>query len=266
MNQNYTNFLNDLKEQSIYFYDFMSNIFTMREIGNKTHGDFAEVGLTEFINSYLTPKYKAIHVGKDLFRHKVQEEDIIVYNENTEEIPISIKAYGIGPLQLSTDKEHKLFPYLESFNNHNITDESIIQEIFNCNYFVNALNINILTFIYDEDKKRYNIMAVDFDKIRTSIKKIIYVSAGGRRKYPIYQFLTNNDEYLFEVRYGGVEANALQRGFWTNTKKTDACFVSLSDGWHNYEIRNNLINALSHMMIFNNKSINMILTEGFLNE
>lgn len=28
----------------------LSNIFTMRHIGNKTHGDLAEVGIEEFIN------------------------------------------------------------------------------------------------------------------------------------------------------------------------------------------------------------------------
>jgi hypothetical protein len=28
----------------------LSNIFTMRLVGNKTHGDLAEVAITEFIN------------------------------------------------------------------------------------------------------------------------------------------------------------------------------------------------------------------------
>lgn len=30
--------------------NMLSNIFTMRLIGNKTHGDLAEIGIAEFIN------------------------------------------------------------------------------------------------------------------------------------------------------------------------------------------------------------------------
>lgn len=48
----------------------LSNIFTMRLLGNKTHGDLAEIGITEFINQFL-PGYEAQHVGKDLFRAKL---------------------------------------------------------------------------------------------------------------------------------------------------------------------------------------------------
>jgi hypothetical protein len=47
-----------------------------------------------------------VHVGKDLYRAKSQEEDIKIINELTkEEFPVSLKAYGDGPLQLSTDKD-----------------------------------------------------------------------------------------------------------------------------------------------------------------
>ena len=42
----------------------LSNIFTMR-IGNKTHGDLAEIGISEFINQYMYD-FRSIHVGKDL--------------------------------------------------------------------------------------------------------------------------------------------------------------------------------------------------------
>ena len=31
----------------------LSNIFTMRLIGNKTHGDLAEIGMVEFINQFM---------------------------------------------------------------------------------------------------------------------------------------------------------------------------------------------------------------------
>lgn len=47
----------------------LSNIFTMRLIGNKTHGDLAEIGISEFINQFMYD-LQSKHVGKDLFRAK----------------------------------------------------------------------------------------------------------------------------------------------------------------------------------------------------
>jgi len=91
----------------------LSNIFTMRLIGNKTHGDLAEIGIMEFVNQYMYD-FKSVHVGKDLYRAKSQEEDITVTNDLTKEtFPISLKAYGVGPLQLSTDKDSLMFTRLE---------------------------------------------------------------------------------------------------------------------------------------------------------
>lgn len=49
--------------------NILSNIFMMRLIGNKTHGDLAEIGMAEFINQFMYD-FKSIHVGKDLFRAK----------------------------------------------------------------------------------------------------------------------------------------------------------------------------------------------------
>ena len=51
----------------------LSNIFTMRLIGNKTHGDLAEIGIAEFINQYMYD-FRSVHVGKDLYRAKSQNE------------------------------------------------------------------------------------------------------------------------------------------------------------------------------------------------
>src|SRR5215469_6045849 len=91
----------------------LSNIFTMRLIGNKTHGDLAEIGIAEFINQFMYD-FKSIHVGKDLYRAKEHEEDIKIINEVTKaEFPVSLKAYGDGPLQLSTDKNFQMFPKLQ---------------------------------------------------------------------------------------------------------------------------------------------------------
>ena len=41
----------------------LSNIFTMRLIGNKTHGDLAEIGMAEFINQFMYD-FKSIHVAE----------------------------------------------------------------------------------------------------------------------------------------------------------------------------------------------------------
>lgn len=91
----------------------LGNIFTMRLIGNKTHGDLAEIAVAEFINQSMYD-FRSIHVGKDLYRAKSKEEDIKVINEMTNvEFPVSLKAYGDGPLQLSTDKNFRMFPRLE---------------------------------------------------------------------------------------------------------------------------------------------------------
>ena len=77
----------------------LSNIFTMRLIGNKTHGDLAEIAIAEFINQFMCD-FKSVHVGKDLYRAKQHEEDIKIINEITkDEFPVSLKAYGDGQVQ-----------------------------------------------------------------------------------------------------------------------------------------------------------------------
>jgi len=70
----------------------LSNIFTMRLIGNKTHGDMAEIAIAEFINQYMYD-FRSIHVGKDLYRAKQHEEDIQITNEiHNIDFPVSLKA------------------------------------------------------------------------------------------------------------------------------------------------------------------------------
>ena len=49
----------------------LSNIFTMRLIGNKTHGDLAEIAIAEFVNQYMYD-FRSIHVGKDLGHRTAQ--------------------------------------------------------------------------------------------------------------------------------------------------------------------------------------------------
>jgi len=225
----------------------LSNIFTMRLIGNKTHGDLAEIGIAEFIHQFMYD-FDSRHVGKDLFRAKEHEEDIVIINELTkEEIPVSLKAYGDGPLQLSTDKDSKMFPKLCEYGNA-VTNRKIIQSILCSEAFQSLDSVNVMPLIYREDKKECNIMVFDFDKMKEQTKKILRVDEGYRydedlkqvipskgREHPIYMFLDKEGKYICEVRYGGKAANALQRGLWTHTKNGANYFDSLTNGWISYE-------------------------------
>ena len=225
----------------------------MRLVGNKTHGDLAEIGIAEFINQFMYD-FKSIHVGKDLFRAKEHEEDIMIINEVTKsKFPVSLKAYGDGPLQLSTDSDQKMFPYLEK-QGKNITDKKKIAAIFASQAFSEFNNINVMPLIYDEKKKRCNIMIFDHEKAIKQTVRILYIgkgkSLGGKktgksRMHPIFMFLDDKNNYICEVRYGGASANALQRGLWTHTKNALPFFESLTNGWIDYSHNHTLVKLFS---------------------
>jgi hypothetical protein len=229
----------------------------MRLIGNKTHGDLAEIGIAEFINQFMYD-FKSIHVGKDLFKAKEREEDIVIINELTKaKFPVSLKAYGDGPLQLSTDKNQKMFPYLES-QGKDITDRTKIVAIFKSDAFKDFTNVNVMPLIYNESIKQCNIMIFDHEKAMRETARIIYIgkgeSFGGRsqgkgRKHPIFMFLDKQDKYICEVRYGGASANALQRGLWTNTKNAISFFDSITNGWIDYSHNHTLVKLFSLALI-----------------
>lgn len=235
----------------------LSNIFTMRLIGNKTHGDLAEIGMVEFINQFMYD-FKSIHVGKDLFRAKEHEEDIIIINELTNaKFPVSLKAYGDGPLQLSTDSTQKMFPFLES-NGKIITDRKQISKIFRAVEFGDFCSINVMPLIYDEINQRCNIMIFDHEKAKADTQRIVYVGTGMRfdfasgqvipgkgRKHAIFMFVDAENNYICEVRYGGAAANALQRGLWTHTKNAIDYFDSLTNGWIDYSHNHTLVKLFS---------------------
>ncbi|MEK7082970.1 MAG: hypothetical protein AAB972_02265 [Patescibacteria group bacterium] len=235
----------------------LSNIFTMRLIGNKTHGDLAEIGMVEFINQFMYD-FKSVHVGKDLFRAKEHEEDIMIINEITHtKFPVSLKAYGDGPLQLSTDSDQNMFPFLEK-QGRNIAGTSKIQEIFISKEFFDFDGINIMPLIYDEKKQRCNIMIFNHKKAMRETRWIMYVGKrqrfdvdtrkvvpGKGRAHPIFMFVDEKGNYICEVRYGGASANALQRGLWTHTKNAIAYFDSLTNGWIDYSHNHALVKLFS---------------------
>ena len=238
----------------------LSNIFTMRLIGNKTHGDLAEIAISEFINQYMYD-FKSIHVGKDLYRAKSKEEDITVENEITnEKFPISLKAYGDGPLQLSTDKNFQMYPLLEGVGGL-ITDKEQIAKIFENEAFSCFSEINVLPLIYDEKKQRCNILVFDAERARNETAYIRKETEGAGRKHPAYRFFDKNDCYICEVRYGNATANALQRGLWTNTKNATPFFDSVTNGWVDYSHNLVLVKLFSHALVSSSKGHEVALDE-----
>ena len=224
----------------------LSNIFTMRLVGNKTHGDLAEIGIVEFINQFM-PDYESEHVGKALYRAKMHEEDINVKNKKTGEvISVSLKAYGDGPLQLSTNKDAALYHALEKQGDC-ITDPKQICEIFQLPAFKEVQNLNVMPLIYREKQKQCNILIFDFSKAVQSTVKIQRIEPNkdaNKRKYPVYVFSDTDGQYICEVRYGDAQANALQRGLWTHTKNAEKYFTSATGGWIDYTHNLELITLL----------------------
>jgi hypothetical protein len=226
----------------------LSNIFTMRLIGNKTHGDLAEIAIAEFINQYMYD-FRSLHVGKDLYRAKSREEDITVTNEITgAKFPVSLKAYGDGPLQLSTDKSSRMFAALEK-HQAKLDDAAIIKSILTSPAFADFHETNVLPLIYDEKKKRCNMMVFDYRRATESVAKVIRRHEGYGRKHPVYCFLDTSGDYIFEVRYGDARANALQRGLWTHTKNGLKYFDSVTKGWISYSHNLTLVKLFSHALI-----------------
>lgn len=226
----------------------LSNIFTMRLIGNKTHGDLAEIAIAEFINQYMYD-FRSIHVGKDLYRAKTREEDITVINEITKaEFPVSLKAYGDGPLQLSTDKTFGMFPRLEREGNE-VQGAVAVRRVLADPVFAEFRNINVLPLIYDEQRQRCNILVFDYERALSATARIIRVAAGSGRRHPVYRFYDAADRYICEVRYGGPTANALQRGLWTHTRNGLPYFDSVTGGWVDYSHNPLLVDLFSRALV-----------------
>lgn len=226
----------------------LSNIFTMRLIGNKTHGDLAEIAIAEFINQYMYD-FRSIHVGKDLYRAKEHEEDIKIINEITKaEFPVSLKAYGDGPLQLSTDKNFLMFPKLQQMGTV-IQGHRGLATLWADPVFVDFSTLNVLPLIYDEKKQRCNIFVFDHERAKQETTKIVFEEEGKGRKHPVYRFYDGAGDYICEVRYGSGTANALQRGLWTHTRNGVKYFDSLTGGWITYAHNQLLVKLFSHALI-----------------
>ena len=233
---------------------FFDNIFSFREIGNKTHGDMTEILLDHYINKYLS-QFSSKHIGKEKFRAKESEEDLEVYNKKTKRtFFLSLKNYGDnGPLQIRTDKNNQLFGTLSAVKNNNTIQQKqrivlLLQEL---------LNINVLCFLYNEKEKHFRVCVINTDAIIHEFDKVQFINKGKGRKHPIYQFLDSNGTYIFEVRYGSATANALQRGIWTNTKKSVQYLQVLFEG--DYRINYTFLEALKELSFLDTAELNTFL-------
>lgn len=245
-----TVFEHSFRGKNQIIYSVLANVFSMRIIGNKTHGDLAEIALTEYINQFVNG-FSARHTGKEKFRSKEFEEDIRVKDLRTGfEIPISIKTYGSGPLQLSTNKDNSMFTYLrKSVGSSVIKDQSAIMTILSQPCFVNFGGVNVLPLIYNEKKFAFKVIVFDLQRAYTSVKQIKFFpprKLGRKKTFPIYKFFDSKSGYIFEVRYGDAKANALQRGMWTHTENAKPYFRELLSGF--YKINEPLINLISKIL------------------
>lgn len=227
----------------------LSNVFSMRIVGTKTHGDLAEIAFAEFVNQYVHG-YSSTHVGKDRFRSKLSEEDVIVKNDATgDTFSLSLKAYGEGPLQLFTDKSFRMFPRLESEDTSSINDKDKINAIFQDSAFDAVKSVNVLSLIYREDLQSCSIITFDYQCAIEETAVIQKLSKGKGRIHPVYRFLNRHGKYIFEVRYGNARANALQRGLWTHTVWAKEYFSSITGGWIDYSENREIVDLLSCALV-----------------
>ena len=213
-----------------------------------------EILLDHYINKYLTD-FSSKHIGKEKFRAKQSEEDLEAQNKKTKQtFFLSLKNYGDnGPLQIRTDKSNQLFKALSAVKNNNTSKrkQSIVLLL------EQLLDINVLCFLYNEKEKHFRVCVIDTDAMVRKFNAIQFIDKGDGRKHPIYQFLDSDDNYMFEVRYGGATANALQRGIWTNTKKSTQCIQVLFEG--DYEINYAFLKALKELSFLDATELNAFL-------
>lgn len=243
-------FAESFKGKELVIHDVLANVFSMRIIGNKTHGDLAEIALTEYINQHVDG-FSAKHTGKEKFRAKESEEDIRVKNLKTsDDVPISIKTYGSGPLQLSTNKDSSMFSFLQGHvGEREINDKVEIKKILSQSCFADFSEVNVLPLIYNESKMSFKVIVFDLKKAYKSVEHVNFIAPrtlGKKKTFPIYKFYDKDKNYIFEIRYGDAKANALQRGMWTHTENAKPFFRELLSG--TYSINEPLINLVSKIL------------------
>jgi hypothetical protein len=165
---------------------------------------------------------------------------------------VSLKAYGDGPLQLSTDKNFQMFPKLKAIGKL-IKNKSDIARIWADPAFSEFSTMNVLPLIYDEKKQRCNILVFNSRVAKASVARVACEETGRGRMHPVYRFYDAEGDYICEVRYGSGTANALQRGLWTHTKNGLKYFDSVTAGWIDYSHNHVLVKLFSHALLSTSK-------------
>jgi hypothetical protein len=267
------------------FMSVVQNILSLRELGNKLHGDNLEIAISHLISEKT--KYSSIHIGKEFFRsgwdfdiivsdsdynvnayvelmRNIKEDDVerikllcIKYNikytnkKNSKKLltdilkkelynfedkveHLSLKCYGKGPLQLSTNSDGGLIDNCFNYVIDKEKEQQIPLDVLLSEPFNDILTDNVLSIIYDEEHKTFSIMLIQLSTLIQKVKDIIYYPRIQKNKsftYPIFKFYDENKNYLFEVRYGKKDNNALQRGLWTKIedKKNDSFYYICFD-------------------------------------
>jgi len=179
---------------------------------------------------------------------------MVINDISKDEMPISLKAYGDGPLQLSTDKSFTMFLRLAAVERNVIDDSATIVQIFQDPAFSSFAAINLMPLIYNDKLQQCNILIFDYALAKDRTARIVKSSSGRGRKHPVFTFLDYDGDYICEVRYGNATANALQRGLWTHTKKAAQYFESITDGWINYTHNHILVKLFSHALVSSSSS------------
>ena len=143
----------------------------------------------------------------------------------------------------------------EKIGEKSTVDKRQIKKILTNDSFTKFGSVNVLSLIYNEKTFSFKIIVFDLEKAYDSVKKIEFLpprkQGKTKKTFPIYKFYDNDNQYIFEIRYGDVKANALQRGMWTHTEKANPFFNKVFSG--KYEINQPLISLISKILISNKK-------------
>lgn len=144
------------------------------------------------------------------------------------------------------------------------SDSSKIKEILTASPFKNFSSVNILPLIYNEKEMKFKVIIFDLEKAYSSAARLKFFpprKRGNKKTFPIYKFFDSQNNYIFEVRYGGASANALQRGMWTHTENAAPFFRELLAG--EYKINEPLITLIAKILVSRKNTHEKILKHFF---
>ena len=152
------------------------------------------------------------------------------------------------PLQLSTDKEFRMFPRLEK-EDGDIEGKRNVKRVLSDSVFSDFHNINILPLIYDEKSQRCNILVFDYRRAESETVRILREMEGRGRKTRFFGF-TVRKMIIFAKCVTETQPPMLcERGLWTHTKKGLEYFDSITNGWIDYSHNDVLVALFSHALV-----------------